>query len=230
MQWAKIKFCYLVKATREFMSAMKFIVKKLVIVIPVFILALFYFKAHYHDEYAMAGMRGKASLTLGVCFMFLVMAIGVYSQKQEGFLQGFVQSTFLVYVFMVLTLTGYFLLFKEVASHGWWHKVTHRIENKEHVNMRAFLMFKQFRIASKQVIGNSVMLLPLGIFIPLLFRRFSGFIPVFFICLLASICIELMQLITSYRSTDIDDVILNTAGAVTGYIIYLLLRPMLNSR
>jgi glycopeptide antibiotics resistance protein len=203
--------------------------KKLVVLIPVLILAIFYFKARYHEEYAGAGMRGKASLAFGVLIMFIIMVIGVCSRKQDTFLQIFMQSTFLIYVFMVLTLTGYFLLFKEVASHGWWHKVTHRIENKEHVNMQAFLMFKQFRIASRQVIGNSVMLLPLGIFIPLLFRRFSGFIPAFFICLLASICIELMQLITSYRSTDIDDVILNTAGAVVGYFLYLLFRPAMSN-
>jgi glycopeptide antibiotics resistance protein len=210
------------------MRAMTLIIKKLAILIPVLILTLFYFRERYHDEYAVAGMKGKAGLAFGVLIMLIAMAIAVYSLKQEIFLQGFVQSTFFIYVFMVLTLTGYFLLFKEVASHGWWHRVTHRIETREHVNTQAFLMFKQFKIASKQVIGNSVMLLPLGIFVPLLFRRLSGFIPVFFICLLASVCIELMQLITFYRSTDIDDVILNTAGAVLGYMIYLLLRPMLN--
>jgi glycopeptide antibiotics resistance protein len=205
---------------------MKFMLKKFVILIPVFILALFYFKARYHDEYAVAGLRGKASLALGVLIMFIVMFIGVYTRKQENFVQIFVQSSFLVYVFMVLTLTGYFLLFKEIAAHGWWHKIVHRIESREHVNLQPMLMFKQFKMSSKQVIGNSIMLLPLGIFIPLLFRRLSGFLAVFFICLLVSVSIELMQLITSYRSTDIDDVILNTAGAVAGYILYRLIRSM----
>jgi glycopeptide antibiotics resistance protein len=85
-------------------------------------------------------------------------------------------------------------------------------------------MFKQFRIASSQVVGNLVMLLPLGIYIPLLFPKLSGFFRVFIICLLVSISIELMQLITNVRSTDIDDVILNTSGAVVGYIIYKLIR------
>jgi glycopeptide antibiotics resistance protein len=85
-------------------------------------------------------------------------------------------------------------------------------------------MFKQFRIASTQVIGNLVMLLPLGIYIPLLFPKLSGFFRIFIICLLVSVSIELMQLITNVRSTDIDDVILNTSGAVVGYIIYKLIR------
>ena len=209
---------------------MQTMLKKLVVLVPVMIFTLFYFRARYHEEYAVAGLRGKASLALGVLIMLAIMALVVYSRNQETFFQIFVQSTFLIYVFMVLTLTGYFLLFREVDSHGWWHKVAHRIENKEHVNLQAFLMFKQFKIASRQVIGNAVMLLPLAIFIPLLSQRLSGFIPVVLICLLVSVCIELMQLVTSYRSTDIDDVILNTTGAVVGYILYLLVKPAIHQR
>ena len=198
--------------------------KKIAVLLPVFILALFYFKARYHEEYAVAGLRGKASLAFGVCIMFLVMILGVYKKKQETFLQGFIQSSFLVYVFMVLTLTGYFILFREIAAHGWWHRVLNRVQTKERINLQPFLMFKQFQLASTQVIGNLVMLLPLGIYIPLLFPGLSGFFRVFIICLSVSISIELMQLITSVRSTDIDDVVLNTSGAVVGYILYKFLR------
>ena len=156
--------------------------------------------------------------------MFLVMIIGVYKKRQETFLQGFIQSSFLVYVFMVLTLTGYFMLFREVAAQGWWHRVLHRIHTKERINLHPFLMFKQFQIGSTQVVGNLVMLLPLGIYIPLLYPKFPGFLKVFIICLFVSISIELMQLITSVRSTDIDDVILNTSGAIIGYVLYKLFR------
>jgi len=198
--------------------------KKIAVLLPVFILAVFYFKTRYHEEYAVAGLRGKASLAFGVCVMFLVMILGVYKKKQETFLQGFIQSSFLVYVFMVLTLTGYFILFREIAAHGWWHRVLLRVQTKERINLHPFLMFKQFRLASTQVIGNLVMLLPLAIYIPLLFPGLSGFFRVFIICLCASISIELMQLITSVRSTDIDDVILNTSGAVIGYVLYKFLR------
>lgn len=203
---------------------MKHLVKKLIVLIPVLILAFLFFKGRYHNESPMGGLRGRAGLALGLLIMFIVMFAIAYSRKQEDFFQIFIQSSFFIYVFMVLTLTGYFLLFKELASHGWWDKISHRIETKEHVNVQPFLMFKQFKISSKQVLGNFIMLLPLGIFVPLLFRRLSGFIPVFIICLLVSVCIELMQLITSYRSTDVDDVILNTSGAVVGYVLYSALQ------
>lgn len=198
-------------------------VKKIAVLIPVFILALLYFKEKYHSEFAVAGLRGKASLAFGVSVMFMIMIIGVYRSKQDSFWQSLLQAAFLVYVFMVLTLTGYFVLFREVAAHGWWHGVVKRIHEKERINLHPFVMFKQFRLTSKQVLGNLVMLLPLGLFIPLLFRRLRGLFRVVGICLLVSVSIELMQLITSYRITDIDDVILNTSGSIAGYVIYKLL-------
>jgi glycopeptide antibiotics resistance protein len=196
------------------------IMKKLAVLFPVCVLALFYFWARYRHEYAVAGLRGNVSLAIGVLLMLIVMIVAVMRRRQEKFTDWLVQSSFLVYVFMVLTLTGYFILFREVAAHGWWQRELHRIHEKERINLHPFLMFKQFRLWSLQVVGNAVMLLPLGIYIPLLFRRADKFFKVFFICLLVSISIELMQLITSYRSTDIDDVILNTTGAVAGFIFY----------
>ncbi|HEY2722932.1 MAG TPA: hypothetical protein VGI82_14465, partial [Chitinophagaceae bacterium] len=136
--------------------------KKITVLIPAFILALYYFKARYRDEYAIAGLRGKASLAFGILIMFTVMLVGVYRRKQDTFWQWFIQSSFLVYVFMVLTLTGYFALFREVAAHGWWHRVLNRIEEKERINLHPFMMFKQFRLMSIQVMGNFMMLLPLA--------------------------------------------------------------------
>jgi glycopeptide antibiotics resistance protein len=69
-------------------------------------------------------------------------------------------------------------------------------------------------------LGNLALLLPLGIYLPLLYKKMSNFFVVSFLCMLVSIGIELLQLVTSFRSTDIDDVFLNTIGAGAGFIIY----------
>jgi glycopeptide antibiotics resistance protein len=146
-------------------------------------------------------------------------------KKQNNFLQVLVQSSFFVYIFAVLQLTGYFILFKEVSSHGWWDKMNHRIETHDHVNFTAFKTIGIYNTFDKQVIGNFIMLFPLGIYLPLLLkglRRLSGFFAVLLISFLVSLGIEVLQLATSYRSTDIDDVILNTMGACLGFIIYQL--------
>jgi glycopeptide antibiotics resistance protein len=89
----------------------------------------------------------------------------------------------------------------------------------------------RYDIFSKQIIGNAIMLFPLGIFLPLLYKRlrkFSSFLIVLFISLIVSISIEILQLATNYRSTDIDDVILNTAGACAGFLFYQLIKSIIS--
>ena len=104
-----------------------------------------------------------------------------------------------------------------------------RIERRDHVNFDLMEIFRIYKITDKQILGNFVMLLPLGIYLPLLYKKISGFIPVLLVSLLVAILIEVLQLATSYRSVDIDDVLLNTTGAVIGFILYkiisLLIKP-----
>jgi len=69
--------------------------KKIAVLLPVFILALFYFKTRYHEEYAVAGLRGKASLAFGVCVMFLVMILGVYKKNRKPFCRDSYNQVFL---------------------------------------------------------------------------------------------------------------------------------------
>jgi glycopeptide antibiotics resistance protein len=130
---------------------------------------------------------------------------------------------------MVLTLTGYFILFRELTYNGWWQRMMMRIERRDHVNFELLEIFRIYKITDKQILGNFVMLLPLGIYLPLLYNKLTGFIPFLSVSLLIAILIEVLQLATSFRSVDIDDVLLNTTGAVIGFILYktisLLIQP-----
>jgi glycopeptide antibiotics resistance protein len=203
--------------------------KKILVILPVLILSFFFLRARYHEEYAHVSFKRLTGFALSVLLIYILIMVIVARKKQDTVFSGLVQSSFFVYVFMVLTLTGYFILFKEVSSHGWWEKMMHRVQTKDNVNLRAFQMFRIYSTLDKQVVGNFIMLLPLGIYLPLLYkrlRRFSGFFAVLFLCLFVSIGIELLQLITSYRSADIDDVILNTLGGCLGFIIYQCIRAI----
>ena len=102
-----------------------------------------------------------------------------------------------------------------------------RVERRDHVNFVLFKTINIYKTFGKQNSGNFVMLLPLGIYLPLLYKKLRkpiSFFMVAFICFLTSVGIELLQLATSYRSTDVDDVVLNTAGGCCGFIIYQLFR------
>lgn len=70
------------------------------------------------------------------------------------------------------------------------------------------------------IMGNIIMFIPLGFFIPFLFESGNKFNKVLLYSLCASITIEMIQLLTSINITDIDDVIFNTLGGVIGLVMY----------
>ena len=74
------------------------------------------------------------------------------------------------------------------------------------------------------VIGNAAMFIPSGIVLPIIYKRLDSFIKVILAGGGISLCIEMMQLPFSVRASDIDDLILNTAGVMLGYGIYALVR------
>ena len=207
--------------------------KKLLVILPVMLVSLFYFRVLYQESYSNASFKRVAGLILSILLLFAWIIFVTVRRKQNDFLQVTVQASFFIYVFAVLQLTGYFILFKEISSHGWWDKMNQRIETHDRVNLEPFKTIDIYQTWGKQVLGNFVMLLPLGIYLPLIYkslRKAYNFFVVLLICFLVSVGIELLQLATSYRSTDIDDVILNTLGGGVGFLIYQLIKFMVTPK
>ena len=74
------------------------------------------------------------------------------------------------------------------------------------------------------VAGNVLLFVPLGFGIPLFFKNYNKLGKVTLYGFLASLSIEALQYLTCTNFTDIDDIILNTAGVVAGHAIYKLNR------
>ena len=203
------------------------IVKKILVVLPVLILTFLFLKANYRDEYRHAGAKRLFLFLLTILIFYAWILHFVAKRIQNSFWQVLLQSSFFVYVFMVLTLTGYFILFRELTYNGWWQRMMMRIERRDHVNFELLEIFRIYKITDKQILGNFVMLLPLGIYLPQLYKKISSFIPVLLVSMLVAILIEALQLATSYRSVDIDDVLLNTTGAVIGFILYKIISSLI---
>ncbi|MDB5230383.1 MAG: teicoplanin resistance protein VanZ, partial [Chitinophagaceae bacterium] len=149
-------------------------------------------------------------------FFLYIIAFSSRSLTAIGYI---ILASFCVYVFFVLKLTGYFDLSFRLASPDWLHNIKQRIHSHERINLTPFKVFHIYSASNVQIIGNFIMLIPLGIYIGLFINN-PSFIKAFTIILLTTVSIELMQLLTNYRSTDIDDVILNTTGGIMGWIIY----------
>ncbi|QQK75010.1 VanZ family protein [Salicibibacter cibarius] len=78
----------------------------------------------------------------------------------------------------------------------------------------------------KILIGNVLLFVPLGIFLPLLFRRLRSIGRVTLVGMLISLFIELYQFTFTMRVSDIDDLVLNTAGVFLGAAMYVSARKV----
>lgn len=77
--------------------------------------------------------------------------------------------------------------------------------------------------AARNLLGNILLFVPLGALAPLIGPKGFGFLKTTVYGLSVSLLIECSQLFL-IRGTDVDDLILNTAGTVLGYVLYLLFR------
>lgn len=82
----------------------------------------------------------------------------------------------------------------------------------------------------RNALGNLGLLLPLGLLGPIALPALDRWWRIALLALLVSTAIELAQLAVPDRSADIDDVIVNVAGALLGYVILNATRRLLAPR
>ena len=78
----------------------------------------------------------------------------------------------------------------------------------------------------KNSVLNVILFIPLGVFLPLLWQKYQKFMSGIIFAFCFSLMIELLQMLT-FRTTDVNDLITNTAGYMVGY---LLVKPLLHER
>lgn len=78
-------------------------------------------------------------------------------------------------------------------------------------------------------LGNIIMFMPIGFMLPLLWSKFDRWYMAFLSGFFTSLFIELVQLSQS-RSSDIDDILLNTTGAILGFLLYKIISKRIAKR
>lgn len=156
-------------------------------------------------------------LTVTVFLILLSSVLGAVSQKGKNkirFLHGGQWVLFVYYLYILMMLLFFGGLFQIYRTYqGDFQAIPfHTID--------AYLRFYHNTgsvISLKNLLGNFVLMMPLGYFIPTLFpsmRKYWIFIP--FIAFLA-LSVEFIQWKTGSGIGDVDDSILNFSGAVLAY-------------
>ena len=95
------------------------------------------------------------------------------------------------------------------------------------MNLVPFVHLGDYEIKSEMwlnLIGNCAMFIPTGIIVPILYPNCKSFKKTALTGFLISLTIEIIQLPFAVRCSDVDDLILNTAGCIIGYGIYALVK------
>lgn len=70
--------------------------------------------------------------------------------------------------------------------------------------------------------GNVIGFLPFGFFLPILGYRFRNGGLICLLGLTLSLVVETIQLVFKVGCFDVDDLILNTLGAILGYLLFVI--------
>ena len=142
-----------------------------------------------------------------IAAVFFICRVGMQGERRSAVNLLFVLA-FGVYIGMVFDVTGSGTLYELLRSG---------------LDLRSInlIPFSDDSIDRVGYILNVVMLVPLGFLVPFLWRGTRKLWKVTAIGAGLSVLVELSQLL-NFRSTDVDDVLLNTLGAMIGYGLWRL--------
>ncbi len=79
-------------------------------------------------------------------------------------------------------------------------------------------------------LGNVIGFIPLGIFVPILFKKTRRVWKQLLMGFMVSLAVETIQLVLDVGVFDVDDLILNTVGTIVGYALFRLIVYMIGKR
>ena len=128
----------------------------------------------------------------------------------------FLVFVFAVYIIGVYHFTGAGTLYEGLRFLPSFRPAYNLIPFSHHIDPAGYLL-------------NAVLFIPLGLLAPLLWDRANRFLSVLGIGAAFSVFIELTQLL-NVRASDVDDLILNTAGTVIGFAVCKAVDKVTGSR
>lgn len=207
------------------------IIKNIIfIILTIFAVILFFLITYQAFSYQMFYTEQIIYfMTILYCISVTVMTVikisNLYNEKQlRKWIRAYIISLFMLYiVFMIAirypNLTSNLINIKYVSADKMnfipFKTISYYISkhNQHYITTREFLT---------NTLGNVVIFAPLGLFLPVLFKKLHkiGWFALTYI----SICIisELLQWFTLNGSFDVDDIILQIIGGMVVYTIYRL--------
>lgn len=190
-------------------------------------------------------MVGYLVLIYGTPILILTMLIRFILKKKRKENINLVRDSlifvFVIYIFMLAMVT-LFPIHSQLAGNSTFENmvvsinyipIKQIVEDFYNINNGNFSLAFSIKLFLRNVGGNILLLVPLAMATPLLWKRFRNLKSILLLGVITSLSIETLQFLENYfkigiRTVDIDDVILNTLGIAIGYSIFLLLKKVAN--
>jgi glycopeptide antibiotics resistance protein len=124
-------------------------------------------------------------------------------------------------------ITGLLLLYTVLLSYWMFFGFGRTTQSTYSYNLVPFSTIERFLYSKNiryhlliNIFGNIAVFVPFGILLPLCLQK--TFIRILIVFLAGVLCLETLQLVCRRGTFDVDDIILNTAGFLLGWIFYLL--------
>ncbi len=137
--------------------------------------------------------------------------------------------------FLFLVYCGVMLWLLFGRSNGWVAGVPYKELLRQNTNLIPFYTIRSYlhvlRSSNNQYLlthcfinlaGNVLLFIPAGWLLPRLWQPMRNFFRFFALCVGCIFLVEVIQLFTLLGSFDVDDVILNLSGMITGFLLYTI--------
>lgn len=163
--------------------------------------------------------REYAWLVGGIVLLLYIMYCGRNEKHNKS---PILYGLFIVYITVVVSLTFFPLVYINDGTKS----IQIALIMRPFRTISNFLKYAPLQFKIEQLLGNVLLTVPLGIFLPLMLKKPRPY-KVLLIILAFTVTIETLQLAIGailgsfYRVCDIDDVILNFFGGTLGYLVFL---------
>ena len=130
---------------------------------------------------------------------------------------------------MYILLLVYFLFLSEEYGRKDFALREYRYNQTPFQEIKRFWIYRKkvgYFAAFLNLAGNVIGFVPFGFFLPIISYRFRNVFLTGILGFSLSLLVEGIQLIGKVGCFDVDDLILNTLGAVMGYVIFLICNRM----
>ncbi|MBW8350690.1 VanZ family protein [Bacillus sp. IITD106] len=174
-----------------------------------------------------------------VALPFYMIGRAIYLKRKKKRVKPFRELTLALFVLYIIGLASQTIIPRWdagiLSDTGKFYFDIYLFNNAAHVNLIPFHTISQYFFTTNanvdnwggvslvNIAGNMFVFSPIGIFVPILWGRFRSLPKILLLGIGVTCFIEFVQLFIG-RSTDIDDMILNTIGVVIGYGVYALFK------